>query len=317
MGTARLNFLILILLPSFHLLLSLPKTLQTNRVFFSPQQDDNQSGIHFTAKRERHQSGSSSNSIHSIAGTLSRVNTVASALKRFLSRDEGRSVGTPEAPPARSVSQLNINNTKPLPPVGSMKITDQVIMEVDEQMTIQSHKLDIRPTAQSIFAPQTAPIEMANAGERLYNRAFSTGLPIDHTAVLPPGGVDALLSASAPAPAPDALSTSEFTPILEHGIRVSYGSQDSREEVGGEVLDFNLQVDEFELLKARREQERIDRQKDLLSRSISTVPTQISTPLDTDLLIENLAAISSEQKLQQQQQQQEPPTPPSTADGQS
>lgn len=260
--------------------------------------------------------------MQSLAGTMSRVNTVASALKRFLSRDEGRSnLTTPEAPPARSVSQLNISN-KPIPPVGSVKITDQVIMEVDEQMTIQSQKIDTRPTAKSIFenAPHTAPIEMANSGQRVYDRAFSTGLPVDHSAVLPPGGIDSLLSASAPAP--DAVSASEFTPILDTSNRVSYGSQDSRDEPEeGEVLDFNLQVDEFELLKAKREQERIDKQKEMLSRSISTAPSQNQTSLDTDLLLENLAALSSEQQKQQQQQQQnpvlqqEPPTPPSTADG--
>lgn len=274
--------------------------------------DDNQSGIHFTVKRERHQSGSSSNSMQSLAGTMSRVNTVASALKRFLSRDDGRSnMATPEGPPARSVSQLSISN-RPLPPAGSMKITDQVIMEVDEQMTIQSQKHDFRPTAKSVFenAPQTAPIDSANTGQPSYHRAFSTGLPVDHNAVLSPGGIETLLSVSAPLG--DNVSANEFTPILDPSNRVSYGSQDSQEEPS-EPLDYNLQADDFELLKARREQEKIDKQKDLLARTISTQPAPISTPLDTDKLIENLAALSSEQ-MQQQPPKGSSPPPPSTAD---
>lgn len=247
--------------------------------------------------------------MQSVAGTLSRVNTVASALKRFLSRDDGRSnVTTPEAPPARSVSSASIT-IKPIP-TGSMKITDQVIMEVDEQMTIQSQKpQDIRPTAQSVFAnaPHTAPVDMPNAGQHQYGRAFSTGLPVDHNAVLPPGGIDAFLSVSAPYEM--GVSANEFTPILDtDNKRISYGSQDSRsdsEPLGD--LDFNLQADEFELLKARREQERIDKQKELFSRTISTQPPQqITAQLDTDLLLENLAAISSEQ--QQQQRSSPPPT---------
>jgi len=40
--------------------------------------------------RDRHMSGGSTTSMQSIAGTLVRVNTVASALKRFFSREDSR-----------------------------------------------------------------------------------------------------------------------------------------------------------------------------------------------------------------------------------
>lgn len=68
--------------------------------FPSTQADDNASGIHFTVgshKADRHISGASTPSMASVSGTMSRVNTVASALKRLLSRDDGnKGVSTPD-----------------------------------------------------------------------------------------------------------------------------------------------------------------------------------------------------------------------------
>lgn len=55
------------------------------------QGDDSASGIHFIANR-RSRMGST-NSIHSSAGSMPRVNTVTNVLKRFFSRDDGRNYG--------------------------------------------------------------------------------------------------------------------------------------------------------------------------------------------------------------------------------
>uniref|UniRef100_A0A336MPM3 Bestrophin homolog n=1 Tax=Culicoides sonorensis TaxID=179676 RepID=A0A336MPM3_CULSO len=244
------------------------------------EEDDNASGIHFTT-RPRTTSGSSV-SIHSLAGTMSRVNTVASALKRFLSRDETRTnLTTPEAPPRMpgSASSASIHRQSHAP--GSLKITDQVIEEVDEQLTMQSMKQDVRPTVQSIFQP-SVPIDIPKHGTA-YSRSISSGIPMD--VLMPKGGVDALLSTSGQS---------------GQSAQTEPETQDQGDNNSGE-LDYNLPVDEFELLKAKREQERLERQQELLARTISTqasvMPQQPDQQLDTDLLLENLTNLAANQSV--------------------
>lgn len=246
--------------------------------------DDNASGIHFSAKRERHMSGSSSVSLQSMVGTISRVNTVASALKRFLSRDSGNSV-TPEGSQAPGKSASAISLQKLAQPGGSMKITDQVIEEVDEQMTITSQKHDHRPTAFSVFHP-SQPIDIPTTSAPDYMRTLSVGLPLEH--VLPPGGVDALLSSSAP-------MTGDVYPEPRLNLAETIPSSDTLHEE--EQLDYNVPVDEFELLKARREQERLEKQKATVARTISTAPVNatVEASLDTLQLLENLNALAKEE----------------------
>jgi hypothetical protein len=236
--------------------------------------------------------------MHSIAGTLTRVNTVASALKRLLSRDDRTT--TPDTSASRipnSSSSTNLAN-KLQPPTGSMKISDQVIEEVDEQMTITSlNKPDIRPTAQSIFNPVDVDIPSSIGPKHQidYNRALSTGLPTTAN-VMPPGGIDSLLSTSAPpSEAQFMMTKNPSQPTSEQEVRPEMSTQQSEEF---EPLDCNLPVDEFELLKSKREQERIDRQKELLARSISTQPVATSTnELDSDLLLQNLHALAQERSI--------------------
>lgn len=176
----------------------------------------------------------SSPSLVSVSGTLSRVNTVASALKRLLSRDESRpGSATPSEDPAKyrfpaSASSASLTGVTSgiaaVKPAGSMRITDQVIEEVDEQATITSTRQhDPRPNVKDIFAtqppllPQTAaqpqtipyqpslpppdavtarskPMDIPKRSPQ-YERAQSQYEPC----LFPPGGVDALLSTSAPA----------------------------------------------------------------------------------------------------------------------
>jgi len=96
-------------------------------------------------------------------------------------------------------------------PAGSLRITQQVIEEVDEQATITSMRAnDPRPNVMDIFAqtssgagtsgplqPPPAHSEPVDIPSRppSYNRAQSQYEPN----LFPPGGVDALLSTSAPA----------------------------------------------------------------------------------------------------------------------
>src|SRR5690349_21623727 len=104
--------------------------------------------------------------MHSVAGTMSRVNTVTSLLKRFLSKDDSKndsrpnSSNNPETGMRLGTSASSASIAPKMPAnIGSMKISDQVIEEVDEQMTITSmrNKEDPRPTAQSIFSNIPSP----------------------------------------------------------------------------------------------------------------------------------------------------------------
>jgi len=117
-----------------------------------------------------------------------------------------------------------------------------------------------------------------------YMRALSTGLPVAHQYVLPPGGVDALLSTSAPSTASGSRLEPKFTP------EPAVSAESIQEE-----LDYNVPVDEFELLKARREQERIEKQKATLARTISSAPT-VDPTLDTNLLMENLQQLAKDEE---------------------
>lgn len=226
--------------------------------------------------------------MHSVAGTMSRVNTVTSLLKRFLSKDdtkyesrpvtgssskmaeEGTRLGT-------SASSASITGKTPAN-IGSMKITDQVIEEVDEQMTITSmrNKEDPRPTAQSIFSHIPPPSDPVDVPGRVppYQRFYSAAAQVhgdENSALFPPGGVDDLLSSSAPAgklPLSGALLPETITQFDPK----QFGSQESEKSANAEELDSTqiLPGDDFEKLRQERETARIARQKEKMARSIST-----------------------------------------------
>lgn len=64
---------------------------------------------------------------------------------------------------AGSPTSASLTQPPKYPAAGSMKITDQVIEEVDEQMTVTSMRApEQRPTAQSIFMPSTGPPPPSN-----------------------------------------------------------------------------------------------------------------------------------------------------------
>lgn len=141
---------------------------------------------------------------------ISRVNTVASALKRFLSRDSSRPENlslesTPSASRlAGSASSASLGPSyiagKEKPP-GSMRIADQVIEEVDEQLTITSQRGDNhRPSVMNLFpkdntASPSIDVPMTKIPSYVRLQSNNSG---GEPTLFPPGGVDALLSASAP-----------------------------------------------------------------------------------------------------------------------
>ncbi|XP_033240029.1 bestrophin-2 isoform X3 [Drosophila pseudoobscura] len=304
---------------------AMPSTMSSVRI---DEMADDASGIHFSAGNGKMRLGSSP-SLVSVSGTLSRVNTVASALKRFLSRDDSRpGSATPsddqkpyKFPASASSASLTAGNvgsaTSAGKPAGSLRITQQVIEEVDEQATITSMRAnEPRPNVMNIFGPGTAggvaaamqppppahsqPVDIP-ARPLEYNRAHSQYEP----SLFPPGGVDALLSTSAPAGgSPSLLSNAATAPSSPVGdsSKSLYDPQKavSRETerpdapqvfrwfitnvenmdlksssdmlAGSAAADPEDEGDDFEKLKAAREKEKLVRQQKNLARTISTAP---------------------------------------------
>ncbi|XP_017118982.1 bestrophin-4 isoform X2 [Drosophila elegans] len=276
----------------------------------SPDEEaDDASGIHFSAGNGKMRLGSSP-SLVSVSGTLSRVNTVASALKRFLSRDDSRpGSATPSQdqpykfPASASSASLSGGVVGPATsagkPAGSLRITQQVIEEVDEQATITSMRAnEPRPNVIDIFAsssgagaPNSAPLQPPPAHSDpvdiparppSYNRAQSQY----ESSLFPPGGVDALLSTSAPAGgSPLLLSNAATAPSSPVG-ESSKSLYDPLKAASRETVE-NVELrssndllaaqpvdegDDFDKLKAEREKEKLMRQQKNLARTISTAP---------------------------------------------
>jgi bestrophin, other len=253
---------------------------------------------------------------------MTRVNTVASALKRFLSRDgESR----PEsATPDYSLPTLNPNRmagsassasiAPRFPPQGSMKITDQVIEEVDEQMTITSmanQHPDNRPTAESIFqhgpvtrsAPMDVPVSSLGGTPGYYRTHSAVAHGDSHSLLFPAGGVDDLLSASAPVGESMMAKAQSSMPPMDNMDRNKSASRDTEtHSITSEELDGKSHQepdDDFEKLRQVREKEREERHKQKLARSVSNQPAMMTGgggggTLDTELLMEQLSAAEAD-----------------------
>ncbi|XP_032576993.1 bestrophin-2 isoform X1 [Drosophila sechellia] len=295
------------------------------------EEADDASGIHFSAGNGKMRLDSSP-SLVSVSGTLSRVNTVASALKRFLSRDDSRpGSATPSQdqpykfPASASSASLSAavvgSATSAGKPAGSLRITQQVIEEVDEQATITSMRAnEPRPNVMDIFAqtssgagtsgplqPPPAHSEPVDIPSRppSYNRAQSQYEPN----LFPPGGVDALLSTSAPAGGSPLLlsnaATAPSSPVGESSKSLydpqkaasreterpdapqvfrwfvtpveNIDLRSSTDLLGNAAVQPEYEGDDFDKLKAEREKEKLMRQQKNLARTISTAPGMEAT----------------------------------------
>ncbi|XP_043651200.1 bestrophin-2 isoform X4 [Drosophila teissieri] len=292
---------------------AMPSTMSSVRI---DEMADDASGIHFSAGNGKMRLDSSP-SLVSVSGTLSRVNTVASALKRFLSRDDSRPGSAtpsqdqpykfPASASSASLSGAVIGSaTSAGKPAGSLRITQQVIEEVDEQATITSMRAsEPRPNVMDIFAqtssgagtsgplqPPPAHSEPVDIPSRppSYNRAQSQYEPT----LYPPGGVDALLSTSAPAGGSPLLlsnaATAPSSPVGESSKSL-YDPQKAASRETVENMDLRSSTDllghpaaqpedegdDFDKLKAEREKEKLMRQQKNLARTISTAPGMEAT----------------------------------------
>lgn len=214
--------------------------------------------------------------MHSVAGTMSRVNTVTSLLKRFLSKDDGSRPGSAANANAEkglgtSASSASIAERRHPTQIGSMKITDQVIEEVDEQMTITSmrnNNIDPRPTAQSLFSKASDPIDVPGSIPPPYGRFFSATVHENDPNLFPIGGVDDLLSSSAPTKLAPSSSSHQPNTLSEFDPK-NFETQLSRKSGSIEEHDSTAVDDDFEKLRQEREASRLAKQKEKLARSIS------------------------------------------------
>lgn len=198
---------------------------------------------------------------------------------------------------AGSPTSISLTQPPKYPAAGSMKITDQVIEEVDEQMTITSMRApEQRPTAQSLFMPPTGPPPPSNpvmvptttaarspiGYTRTQSAIANAGEPFTYPIV---GDNDTgFISTSAPP------GTHVQTPIGVYDINIDdfddngQGSATSASvPIEGSVTTENDraidQEDEFEKLRLAREKERIEKQKMKIVRSISNQPNMENAEL--------------------------------------
>ncbi|XP_018579267.1 bestrophin-4 isoform X2 [Anoplophora glabripennis] len=181
--------------------------------------------------------GSQSSIGTSVPDSISRVNSVTNMLRRFFSREDSRTE------PAKSETN-ELNNLIPGSESfgkGSVKrIADQVIEEVDEQTTITSQRSakESRPTVMNLFGPPPAsdPINVPQS------HSFHNPMPEVYEPY-------PRISTSAPD------TNGNIPDVMD---RVSIGNSDTDEE-----------DDEFSKLKKKRDEERLSRIKQNLSRSLS------------------------------------------------
>lgn len=225
-------------------------------------------------------------------------------LKRLISREDRERDSRPNSAEFGSSTGMGPTNRMPTsassasipakyPGIGSMKIADQVIEEVDEQMTITSMRgqPEVRPTAQSIFShipPHSDPVDVPGRVPD-YMRTHS-----DQSHLFPAGGVDTLLSSSAPT---QSRFSSTVQPGTEdYGLMKGYGSQETEKSLNIEELDSKDQdesTDEFEKLKQARELERLERQKQKLARSISNQQGIVQQMETQDILMDVIPRLES------------------------
>lgn len=157
-----------------------------------------------------------------------------------------------------------MSNQQPKFPAGSMKISDQTIEEVDEQLTITSMRAnEPRPTAQSLFMPSSQPVDVPTTTykARNYNRMHSNiEPPTSNSFIFPMNNADMEYFVSTSAPTPN-------TECPDTQNQPNDGFDFYPEP---ETTETNDEDDEFEKLRLAREKERIERQKQKVARSIST-----------------------------------------------
>lgn len=241
--------------------------------------DDAVSGIHFHAgkisrstsrisQRDRNMSLGSTPS--NIGGSLTRIGSVTSVLKRMFSKEDrpdGTSVKTPGHLPSSS-SAASLQNQRQVGPGGSMRIG--VIEEVDEQMTMTSMRPESRPHVMSIFPqgppPASAPMDVPGAKDYSHRNGqlLSSSAPAG-TARCRSASVSR--SASRNRPSQSARSSALYDPSFIGDLNEEDGDNESN---ASSMHSSDESVDEFTKLKIEREKQRADRALGKVARSLES-----------------------------------------------
>ncbi|XP_032669992.1 bestrophin-4 isoform X2 [Odontomachus brunneus] len=283
--------------------------------------DDAASGIHFTARgkmsrsasrvsnRDRTLSGGSTSS--NLGGSLTRINSVTSVLKRFFSREDRPDGVTtsdsktpakiPSSSSTASLQMRQINGAG-----GSMRIG--VIEEVDEQMTLTSMKHESKPHVQSIFAqgppPPSAPVDVPS-GERSHKRdMFSRSAPVGGN-ICTSDNLDTRITHERRKGIRKQESTHSVQSNITYEPTISYigsGSNDDLPSTTSSSCSSDT-ADEFTKLKTERKEQRRNRR---LARSASTINDQAQSPVDAETLLltelaqaSHLATLAAEERTEE------------------
>ncbi|KAL3265240.1 hypothetical protein HHI36_009454 [Cryptolaemus montrouzieri] len=162
-------------------------------------------------------------------GTMTRVNSVSSMLKRFFSREDSRTDNRPDSRLGSTQELINLTQ-KPKP-----KIAPDVIEEVDEQLTITSQRSakESRPSVLGYFPPSD-PIDMPASLSHRSNESRYDQSPISKSA-----------------------------PVAQEE------EENDDVSIGGSETDPSGSDDEFSKLRKKRSEERLTRLKVNLARSAS------------------------------------------------
>nr|XP_018900750.1 PREDICTED: bestrophin-2-like isoform X2 [Bemisia tabaci] len=258
-----------------------PSSLKIDEMSLNEQGDE---GITFSAGRRSASRASradrtmSAGSSNSLASSLHRVGSIASVIRRKFSRDpitvsvDGACSSFLKPDGSANDGKVGISNstdslTVKYVPGGSMRISDQVIEEVDEQLTITSSgRQEPRPSVLSIFppTPASAPVPVP-PGRQQHTPLISRSVPTSAIAPANPCHSPAtsnvtyteILSARSGLVGSDAFSGLGSGSII-HGDAVDKISIGSTTSISSD--------DDFERLKAKRQREKIQRN---YARSIS------------------------------------------------
>ncbi|XP_015184039.1 PREDICTED: bestrophin-4 isoform X2 [Polistes dominula] len=246
--------------------------------------DDAASGIHFTADGKlsrsasrvsnRDRTFSSGSTPSNLGGSLTRVNSVTSMLKRLFStvdRTDGSASGSktpgriPNSSSAVSLQPRVIGGTG-----GSARIG--VIEEVDEQMTMTSMRAENRPHVQSIFPqgppPPSAPVDVPETNHSRNRDTISNSAPA--TAYVPAPGTSGIVhdfENGNPPIARRERSSISYEPSRSYqSTTTGDGMISPRSSISSTTSSSG---DEFTKLKVERENQRREKAFRRLARSVS------------------------------------------------
>ncbi|KAK2581959.1 hypothetical protein KPH14_002400 [Odynerus spinipes] len=272
--------------------------------------DDAVSGIHFTASGKlsrsasrvsnRDRTFSSGSTPSNLGGSLTRVNSVTSMLKRLFSKEDrpdGGSSGSKT--PARlpnSSSAASLQARVIAGAGGSTRIG--VIEEVDEQMTMTSMRAEPRPHVQSIFPqgppPASAPVDVPGADRGRNGDVFSNSAPATGLNVAGSNGEGNDFETGSTSKYPSA--TRAHRSSIGYEAARSFQSTVTGDEITtprSSVCSNSSSDDEFTKLKLERENQRRERAFKRLARSISG-HTNVIPAEQTRNLIDNETLLLTE-----------------------